>query len=113
MTHHANPQFPERCHVRIYKKYLRLSQTTNRDDIFYLQPLRTLKQDMWYSRQAIGVNSLANFVKEICNKSGIGGHHTKHSLRATTATKLFQQGVDEQLIMARTGHRSVEGKCVY
>ncbi|KAK6167947.1 hypothetical protein SNE40_021868 [Patella caerulea] len=45
----------------------------------------------------------------MCKSADMGGHHTNHSLRATTATKLFQQGVDEQLIMARTGHRSVEG----
>ena len=28
---------------------------------------------------------------------------------ATTATRLYQAGVDEQLVMERTGHRSLEG----
>ena len=31
----------------------------------------------------------------------------------TNATKLFQSGIDEQLIMARTGHRSLEGVRAY
>ena len=32
-----------------------------------------------------------------------------HSLRATTTTRLYHSGVDEQLVMERTGHRSLEG----
>ena len=31
----------------------------------------------------------------------------------TNATRLFQSGVDEQLIMSRTGHRSVQGVRTY
>ena len=37
------------------------------------------------------------------------GFYTNHSLRTTAATWLFDAGVDEQLIMTRTGHRSVAG----
>jgi hypothetical protein len=35
------------------------------------------------------------------------GFFSNHSLRATCATRLFQAGVDEQLISKHTGHRSV------
>ncbi len=35
------------------------------------------------------------------------------SLRATCATRLYEHGVDEQLIMERTGHRSEKGVRVY
>jgi hypothetical protein len=35
------------------------------------------------------------------------GFYSNHSLRATCATRLFQCGVDEQLIAAKTGHRSL------
>ena len=45
----------------------------------------------------------------MCQIAGITGFKTNHSLRVTTATRLFQAGVDEQLIMKRTGHRSVDG----
>jgi len=48
-------------------------------------------------------------MKKICSAAGIEGYKTNHSLRATCATRLFQQNVDEQLIMSRTGHRSVKG----
>ena len=45
--------------------------------------------------------------------AGINGYKTNHSLRATAATRLYQAGVDEQLIMEKTGHRSLEGMRSY
>ena len=42
----------------------------------------------------------------MCDSAGIDGHFTNHSLCATTATRLFEAKVDEQLIMQRTGHTS-------
>ena len=45
----------------------------------------------------------------MCKAAGISGYKTNHSLRATTATRLFQAGVDEQHIMEKTGHHSLEG----
>ena len=38
--------------------------------------------------------------------AGFQGYYTNHSVRATTATCLFQEKVPEQLIMEQTGHRS-------
>ena len=38
---------------------------------------------------------------------------TNHSLHATAATRLYSSGIDEQLVMERTGHRSIEGICSY
>ena len=36
-------------------------------------------------------------------------YRTNSSFRASAATRLYQAGVDEQLVMERTGHRSLEG----
>ena len=52
-------------------------------------------------------------VREMCKNAGITGHKTNHTLHATTATKLFHAGDDEQLIMERTGDRSMDGVCCY
>ena len=46
-------------------------------------------------------------VKELCIKAKISGFHSNHSLRSTSATKLYQKDVEEQLIQEITGHRSV------
>jgi len=38
--------------------------------------------------------------------AGFEGFRSNHSLRASAASRLYQQGFDEQLICETTGHRS-------
>ncbi len=52
---------------------------------------------------------LLRILSKVCQKAGTSGYKTNHCLRATTATRLYLNGVDEQLVMERTGHRSIEG----
>ena len=52
---------------------------------------------------------LEHTIARPCSAARIQGFRTNHSLRATAATRLYQAGVDEQLIMETTGHRSLEG----
>ena len=51
---------------------------------------------------------LANTVACLCKQAGIQGHKINHSLWATVASRLYQAGVDEQLVMERTGYRSLD-----
>ena len=109
VVHHANKDNPSRCFVKLYQEYVRHCPTERKTDAFYLTPLRKPKCDVWYSKIAVGHNTLDKTVKRLCAAAGIKGFKTNHSLRVTNATRLFQNGVDEQLIMSRTGHRSIEG----
>ena len=78
-------------------------------EAFYLKPLRAPTNDTcWYSSQPMGHCTLTGTVARLCKAAGITVYRTNHSLRATTATRLYQAGVDEQLIMERTGHHSVD-----
>ena len=74
------------------------------------RPLKKPSDNVWFS---IGHNTLSTTVARVCKAGGINGYKTNHSLRVTTATRLFQKGIDEQLIMTRTGHRSIEGVRTY
>ena len=56
----------------------------------------------------VGHNTLGKTASRLCSMAGIQGHKLNHSLRVTTATRLFHAGVDEQLIMKDTGHRSLD-----
>ena len=58
--------------------------------------------DQWYSRAPLGHNTLSEMVPQLCTKAGITGRKTNHSLRVTCATRLYQEAVDEQLIMENT-----------
>ena len=42
----------------------------------------------------------------IMEAGGIKGFYCNHSLRKTTATCLFEKGLDPQLIQEQTGHKS-------
>ena len=101
----------ERCLVRLYQVYL--SHCPTGVESFYLTPLQKLKSDHRYSKVPVGHNTLSQTVGRLCKQAGIHGFKTNHSLRVTSATRLFQNGVDEQIIMSHTGHRSVDGVRCY
>ena len=109
VIHHANQENPERCLVRLFKKYLQLCPTDVPPECFYLQPLKSPTATCWYSKLPLGHSNLDSTVRRLFKTAGVEGYKTNHSLRATATSRLYQAGVDEQLVMERTGHRSVEG----
>ena len=56
---------------------------------------------------------LQKTIPRLMHDAGYDGYYTNHSLRVSAATRLFAAGVDEQLIMSRTGHSSVNGVRTY
>ena len=97
---------PEKCHIELFKLFKQL-----RPDAlpFYLQCKKTYKEDTWFTTRPMGINTLQKMLKTMCQKAGLGINHTNHSLKASLATRLYHQNVDEQLIMQMTGHRSIDG----
>ena len=83
---------------------------------FYVHPLQEAPADPsapWYTAVPVGKHTLNSKVKMMCERAGIEGHKTNHSLRATAATELYQADVPEKLIQERTGHRSLKALWVY
>ena len=105
VEHSENKNNPERCFVRFYQIYVSHCSPASKhtSDLFYLTPLKK-KNDIMVFWCAIGHNTLGKTVSRSCTMSGIKGFKTNHSLRVTAATRLFHAGVDEQLIIKRTGH---------
>ncbi|XP_067658318.1 transcriptional regulator QRICH1-like [Haliotis asinina] len=94
-----------RCIVQLYRKYLGL-RPIDAPTVLYLRPLSKPRPDRWYSVSPVGEHTLSKTVSRLCAAAGFSGFYTNHSLRATSATRLFRSGVDEQLIAKTTGHRS-------
>ena len=113
VVHYANTSNPKRCFVHIFKTYMSRCPVDRPANAFYLQPLSKTKGNIWYSKTPCGHNTLQRFVPELMKQAGFSGYFTNHSLRASAATQLFENGVDEQLIMDRTGHSSKEGVRAY
>ena len=109
VKHHANLSNPSRCFVRLFSLYRSRCPANPKRNSFYLQCLKKPTEKVWFSREPLGHNALSKIIQTMCNTAGIPGFRTNHSLRATSATRLYAAGMDEQLIMERTGHRSVGG----
>ena len=110
---HANEENPRRCFIHLYKLYNSKCPQNRPPDAFYLTPLSTPKEDVWYSRAPLGHNTLSKIVNEMMAQAGFEGYYTNHSLQVSSATRLFDAEVDEQLIMSRTGHSSTSGVRAY
>ena len=103
---HAIPGSP-RCPVQILGKYFSLLPDNRTCHSLYLQPKKKYTPNCWYVDKAVGINKLQSVVREMCAKAGLPGHYTNHSLRATAATRLYNNNFDEQVIQELTGHCSV------
>ena len=107
VVHYANEQNPDRCFIRLFKLYKSLCPKDNLKWMPSIYCRSTIQQIN--AGTLIGHYTLDITVARMCSLGGIGGYRTNHSLSATAATRLYQASVDEQLVMEKTGHRSVEG----
>ena len=73
---------------------------------FYRSALKCPRSTCWYSNVPVGHNKLASTVKRLCGQAEISGYRTNHSLRATAATRMYDMGIDEQLICEKTGEQT-------
>ena len=96
-----------RCPLRAIMNYMSLVPKTRTCPAFYLQPRRHFFRKAWHVNRPTGINRLRNTVHDLCVSAGLPGHYTNHSLHSTVATKLYQNNLDEQLIMEIIGHRSL------
>ena len=65
----------------------------------WLQPLRNPKDEVWYSLQPMGKNTIGNIIKDMYKRAGLGGRHTNHSVRRTAISSALERGVHETRLM--------------
>ena len=85
------PHAGERCHVHLVKLYLeKLSKDAFESDNFYVRPLEKYSPSgPWFSAVPVRKHTLFKMVKNMCDTAGIVGNKTNHSLRATSATEMY------------------------
>jgi hypothetical protein len=62
--------------------------------------------DVWYTKQPVGKNTLAKMLPNICKHAGLKNMYNNHSLRATSITILDVNNFSSRDIMSVSGHRS-------
>ncbi len=103
----TNPNF-NRDLVHLFEKYCSLLPKNSKCSALYRYPLavRSLTPSTWYTDIPLGVNALKKIVSNLTEKAGLVGKFSNHSLCASAATRMYEQGIDEQTIKHITGHKS-------
>ena len=95
-----------RCPVRIIKKYCNLLPNGRSCQKFYLRPRVKFTPSTWYCDQPYGNHKISSTIRQMCEKAGLSGKFTNHSLRAAAASRMYANDIPEQVIKEITGHRS-------
>ncbi len=120
LKHKQNPVkeviiFPQpnraRCPVAIFYLYHCKIPLKRKTEALYLHPCKNYSPDSWYEDHPIGVNALKTTVKRMCEKVRLERHYSNHSLCETSATRMYQAGIEEQVVTEVTGHRSLAVHC--
>lgn len=94
--------------VTVYKALVMSQVGADDNGRFYRRALPNGKLgEVRFSKQHVGRNTLAKIIPSMTSSAGLQGNYTSHSAKASLCTQLYDAKVDEQLIMERTGHRSV------
>ena len=96
----------QRCPVRLFVKYTGLLPQTRSCGKLYLRPKLRKTPSIWFCDQPYGKNKAGATVKKLCEMAKVEGKFSNHSLRATSASRMFREEVPEQIIKEITGHRS-------
>ena len=82
---------------------------------FYLRPLRYVPETgkPWFVNVSVGINTLKTVLPNLSKEAGLSTKYTNHSLRATSATRMYRQDIPEKVIAETTGHQSLAGLRAY
>ena len=75
----------------------------------YLRPLDKPHEDVWYSSQPVGVNTIDTYMKKIAKLGNVdftNKKFTTHSVRRQLSVSCKRQGFLNDKIAAITGHRN-------
>ena len=97
-----------KCPVHIVDKYVSLLPPVGKSKKchFYLWALEKPNPAQWYGDQPVGRNTSVKVVGKLLKSANLDGYFTNHSLRRTSATQLFQGGIDGKIVKEVTGHVS-------
>ena len=76
-----------------------------------MQPMPKVPSDparRWFKNTPVGVNPLKCMMIKISELAGLPVKYTNHSLKATSASRMFVSGVPEKIVAEMTGHKSVK-----
>ena len=75
---------------------------------FYLAIDHKRSEDFvaWFSATPLGKNALGKLLKTACQKAGIPGQKTNHSVRKTCVKRALEAGCPRECVAQLTGHKN-------
>ena len=101
------------CPVKSFRKYIEHLHPENEYLWQKAKETITTRDDVWYTRQHIGKNTLQKFMNEVSDNCKLSKTYTNHSIRVTGVTVLTRQNFAACDIMSITGHKSVQSLTRY
>ena len=93
-----------RCPIKSLELYM--SKLNEQCEAFWQRPNVKCEGGKWYANRAVGINTLADMMKNISLAAEFSHVYTNHSLRATSCTVLAGKGYESRDICSVTGHRN-------
>ena len=109
VLHYANKDNPDRCFIKLFKQYRTLYHPRCTTSCILPPTISEPHQLLLIHQQAPWTHNTRTDFARLCKGASFEGFRTNHSLRATATSRLYKAGVEEQLVIKVTGHRSVEG----
>ena len=88
-------------------------ETSIRAKSYLFVPSQLYSDKPWFINSPVSINTLNSILSTISQQAGVNTQYTNHSLRATSATRMYLKNVPEKLISEKTGHRSLTALRVY
>ena len=93
-----------RCTIKFLELYM--SKLNEQCDAFWQRPNVKCEGGKWYANQAVGIDTLADMMKNISLAAELARVYRNHSLRATSCTVLAGKGYESRDICSVTGRRN-------
>lgn len=77
---YEDEECPEKCVVKLYKKYVSLCPKTGKTDAFYLRLKKFPTESVWFDDIPVGIHPLQGTVARLCKAAGITGYFTNRSV---------------------------------
>ena len=111
-SRYANEDNLRKCPVHLFKLYNQLCPSKCIPSAFFCNHYKRPPLTAGSQARCLVTKSSTIWFK-VCAQRLEYVATKRTTLRATTATRLFHAGIDEQLIMETTGHHSVDRVCSY
>ena len=95
----------DRCCVCFYKKLIQGRPENCKTNALFLKELAHPKGQTLFTNNPLGYHTLDNIISTIT--AGLRKRYTNQSTRKTAPTRMYENGVPEQIIMEQTRHQSL------